>query len=514
MPQTWNDFTTVYRSKLLRNVSDTIMSKTSDVEEVVSFLSGTVQMIARDSGFPIAQSLITALQAVVPSAAVGLVGEEQAKKLLDNLGDMRQRAISHHSQSHLARISFNALDQAVVHSGISWEAVRSSQYNMGRIAFDKVSKQEPRHGTLAGEARVGRKSKINDEKVICYVRLLLQKYTNDSSKVVVVRKNGAKQLVCARLLTRKLQRIWQEEPDLRKQLGITALRRMMKVHFPSIPKPGRKTDVCSHCRIFKKHILPRAEREYKKRRSLLLGIAPDYFQAFDADSHIVQLKESARIGDVIVRAAQYINSKNASSQTQNDRQSMSRTARIDLFQAEAKACHKLKGHCELLEAYAWHKQSADRQREFAKDLLENLPKNEAYMHFDFKENVRYPMAKEETGQEFHAQNKLSLTVFGCMVCTPGRRNFNFLLVSEVLDHDSQIARLLLSKVLDVVRNRPAYEWSKVQRLHLVCDCGPHFRSRESYAFYLHDLPKELKLPVPCLNKHCVFFYISFQVGAS
>ena len=106
------------------------------------------------------------------------------------------------------------------------------------------------------------------------------------------------------------------------------------------------------------------------------------------------------------------------------------------------------------------------------------------------------MAKEETGDEWHAQNKLSLTVFGCTVYTPGRRNFNFLLISEVLDHDSQMARLLLSRILAIVREKPPYEWNKVRRLQLVCDCGPHFRSRESYAFYLHDLPKDLSMPVP------------------
>lgn len=105
------------------------------------------------------------------------------------------------------------------------------------------------------------------------------------------------------------------------------------------------------------------------------------------------------------------------------------------------AVHKLKGHCELLDAYLWHKLSADRQRQFAENLLEHFASNEAYLHFDFKENIRYPMSKEETGDEWHAQNKLSLTVFGCTVHTPGRKDMHFLLVTEVLDHDSQIAKL-------------------------------------------------------------------------
>ena len=120
------------------------------------------------------------------------------------------------------------------------------------------------------------------------------------------------------------------------------------------------------------------------------------------------------------------------------------------------------------------------------------------------------MAKEETGDEWHAQNKLSLTVFGCTVYTPGRRNFNFLLISEVLDHDSQMARLLLSRILAIVREKPPYEWNKVRRLHLVCDCGPHFRSRESYAFYLHDLPKDLSMPVP--RPSVAFFFVSLLVA--
>lgn len=109
------------------------------------------------------------------------------------------------------------------------------------------------------------------------------------------------------------------------------------------------------------------------------------------------------------------------------------------------------------------------------------------------------MSKDETGDEWHAQNKLSLTVFGCVVHTPGRKDMNFLLVSEVLDHDSQMARLLLSHILQTLRDKPAYKWHQVKTLHLVCDCGPHFRSREGYAFFLHDLPKAWNVNVPGLR---------------
>lgn len=38
-----------------------------------------------------------------------------------------------------------------------------------------------------------------------------------------------------------------------------------------------------------------------------------------------------------------------------------------------------------------------------KEILSHLTDSEAYFHFDFKENVRYPMSQEETGDEWHAQ---------------------------------------------------------------------------------------------------------------
>ncbi|CAK9035001.1 unnamed protein product [Durusdinium trenchii] len=386
--------------------------------------------------------------------------ESQSRQLLENLGRLRQSAGSHHSQLHLPRLSGSDLDFAVVHSGISWDLLNRSSYNIGKTMYRSVSKEEAPSSSSRTTATVGRKSKINDEKVIAYVRTTLHKYSNDSSKVVVVRHQGVKRLVCARLLTKRLGRIWQEEPELRKLVGISALRRIVRVHFPSYRKPGRKTDVCSHCRTFKRHIVPRAEKEYNKRRAALVSVAPNYFDSFDQDSNTVQLLESARTDEIIVHAWKYITSKNSQSATDASRKQLSVGTRLELFESEAKACHKLKGHCELLEAYSWHQQSAERQREFSKELLLNLPNNEAYLHFDFKENVRYPMAKEETGAEFHAQNKLSITVFGCTVYAPGRRNFNFLLLSEVLDHDSQMAKLLLSRILEVVRGKPEYEWSK------------------------------------------------------
>lgn len=65
----------------------------------------------------------------------------------------------------------------------------------------------------------------------------------------------------------------------------------------------------------------------------------------------------------------------------------------------------------------------------------------------------------------------------------GHVELYLLLVSEVLDHDAQIATMLLNRVLVLVRQHDLVKWDGLERIWLVSDCGPHFRSYESMAHY-------------------------------
>ena len=118
-----------------------------------------------------------------------------------------------------------------------------------------------------------------------------------------------------------------------------------------------------------------------------------------------------------------------------DRLSLSLTDRISLHSSEAQAAHSLKGHVELLDAYSWHQTSARRQSQFAHKLREELPKGFALLQMDFKENIKYPLNPSEISEEWHAQNKLSLTVFGANALVPkvggGQLEFFVLLVSDI-----------------------------------------------------------------------------------
>ena len=490
--KTWNEFTQPWRAKLTAAWANDIMGKTSSSEEVVSILLALAKYIQNKSELSILDPLHLASR-----QREGTTDEQadQLQQLLLELGKLRAEHASHHSQEHQPRIPVAKLDMAMARSGLRREQLQKQQYTVGKTSWKRARDSSADAELEAGRAKVGRPTKVADPTVVAKVGSLLEQYLNDSSKIVVLRIHGKRQLVCARLLSKKLWRVYKEQVEIRSMLSWSSFHKLVKVQFPNIRPPGRRTDVCSHCKIFRKHIVPRAVKEYNRRRKAITDIMPTYWESFEAEQDIVLFRQHNQVQHEVLQAYKYVRRKNATARDDAVRLEMRLGHQLSLHEKEAKLLHKLKGHCELIEAYNWHKLSADRQADFTKKLLDELGPEEAYFHFDFKENVRYPMSKEETGDEWHAQNKLSLTVFGCVVYTPGRKNFNFLLVSEVLDHDSQIARLLLSRVLDVVGARPSYEWGKVKRLHLVCDCGPHFRSRESYAFFLHDLPRMKEIDV-------------------
>lgn len=486
--KTWEDFTVKYKREVVNGIADTVMSKCSTVDEVQDFLQQVVDRVERKTGNVIPR--FSKQETATPMKV------EQLDKVMQGLGQLREEHAHHNSQLHIPKVSIDNLDRVVLASGMSRQNLNKIGYTIGIKQYrSATSILDP----AAPSSRVGRRSKVTDPECIKVVGAALQKYANDSSKVVRIRKQGIKTLVCAKLLSKSPWRIWKIESGLRSHLSWSTFRRICRIHFPHLRRPARKTDVCGHCRMLKRHLEPRAEAEYKKRRKEICKIFPQYFHELDSNQEFAALQASRTLDEMVLAARDFINQCCNRASRDPVRTHMSRADRLALHEAEARALHKLRGHCDLLNAYRWHRTTADRQKASTDKVLKNLTDSEAYFHFDFKENVRYPMSQEETGDEWHAQNKLSLTVFGCTVHTPGRKNTHFLLVSDVLDHDSQMAILLLTHILEIVRTKPAYKWEKVQMLHLVCDCGPHFRSRESYAFFLAALPTRWKVNVPLLQ---------------
>lgn len=53
--------------------------------------------------------------------------------------------------------------------------------------------------------------------------------------------------------------------------------------------------------------------------------------------------------------------------------------------------------------------------------------------------------------------------------------------------------MMINQVLQLVRTHDLVDWPKVRALWLVSDCGPHFRSYENAAHFLHTLPLALQI---------------------
>ena len=155
---------------------------------------------------------------------------------------------------------------------------------------------------------------------------------------------------------------------------------------------------------------------------------------------------------------------------------------------------------ELLNAYAWHKQSASRQDHAAESLRTGgLKDSECYLHFDFKEKIKYPMGPVETGDMWHAQNKLSVACWGCVALVPaigGRHlSVHMLYCSNFLDSDSVAAIMYMELCLADLKVFPGVDWTQVKTLRLVCDVGPHFRSYQSMAYFCVEIPRKYKVNV-------------------
>ena len=366
--KTWSSFTPAYRSRVVKDFFDTITGKTKSQEEITGFLTAIIRHIERDS----------LRSNAVPA---NVIEPAQAGKLVENFSQLRERVGTHHSQAHLPRLSVNDLDQAIVSSGLSLESMKKFGYTLSKSKFGALSSGQ------STSSRVGRKSKVWNKELVDKVNKFLAKYLNDSYIVVVVRKHGRKELVCAKLLTKKLGRIWNEEPGLRSLIGLTALWRIMRIHFPSVRPPGRKTDVCGHCRVFKRHIIPRAEKEYKKRRarlSWLLPAAPFIFWTFWSKSWHRQFATVCQHGRNHCACTQVHITTQRPKWPRPLARTTSWTSSLRFVpmrsQGMPQTQRSLWTHPGICLAQAI---SAERQRDFSSSLLENLPSDEAYFHFDF-----------------------------------------------------------------------------------------------------------------------------------
>ncbi|CAJ1392143.1 unnamed protein product [Effrenium voratum] len=372
--------------------------------------------------------------------------------LLEQLGKLRA-TVPASTNLDVPVITLTQLDSAVTKVPLPQEALTAAGYTL-----TKHSAAAAAEGPKSQQRKRGRRTKVNSRN---------------------------KKMVVAQHLRKKRYRVFLEEPELHESMSWSTFHSIMKRHFPHVKNPMRQTDICEHCKHLERHLLPAAQRALAKHRLEIEEFSQQYFHPFDSSPATIENKEKTDKFPLLATSLAFVQQQNFNAANSRERQALGLATRLALHSAEASAIHTLKGHVELLEAYRWHQTSARRQEAALEQLAsgESLPASAVLLQMDFKENVRYPLSAQETGDEWHAQNKLSLTVFGVFARVPTRTGTHvdvyLLLVSEVLDHDAQAANMLVNEAIALLRRHPGTHWPAVKKLILASDVGPHFRSYEN-----------------------------------
>ena len=403
----WRELGKPRKSTLISDVLKSVLPHIHDEGDFLGMFQHMLGTIAREAPF---------LVSAVKSCQSGL----SSQKLVGSLAELRSQHDT--GVTHRPVFSLNDLDQAVLGSEMARERLCDMGYNLSKHRLAQLRKTVPGSQEAASSKKTnlgGRPSMVHAASTIDLVRTSLAPRLRDSESIVVVGRGAKREMVVASLLTSPRYRVWREIPELHNAMGWHTFRRVLRIHFPHVRNPRRDTDVCKHCKHFSTQLLPQTQKLVNNIRAVLAQFCPAYFAAYDESELVKKLIAEKEAVAPIAALLRYIDNKNAQSAQDPLRQNFSRAQRLSLHTAEASAAHKLRPHVEILEAYEWHQVSAARQTAFVTKLRSGeLPRQTALVQMDFKENVKYPMSPKETSEDWHAQNKLSLTVFGANAIVP------------------------------------------------------------------------------------------------
>ena len=288
-------------------------------------------------------------------------------QLLRTLSSLREEAIERGFQT----LAIQDIDFAISNSG-TWgrEFLAKEGYKMGARAWKTVQKRVK--GELPGDRRAreallrgGAPSKAN-KTLLDMTRRVLAENSKPGSRVAHVHRNedgtygqprrrGSKSqemVVPSQSLMSTPARLWQDHPELQQRISRSGFYKLLKQSFADHREGHRATDVCSHCRCYWTHIVPRFHRDWDKIQADLKAVYRDYFQHYPAMQHFADAGEEA------AAALRYV--KTHGQRYQQERaDSGCDQLQLRTF-TEGPAEVLLAGHKSMLQSYLWHMLSARR----------------------------------------------------------------------------------------------------------------------------------------------------------
>lgn len=393
----WSSLTPQYRSKVVAAISQDTVPHCHEASDFELLFKQFLQRVSREHPH-LQEASGKFLQAV------------ESAQCLEGLARLRASA-AEDGPYHKPTITVNELDHALVHHHANRAALQGVGYPINLHHYGLVLRNEAVLRKIPGENLGGRPSLVHNPDMIALVKEVLDKHTVESERVVVVGHGAKRRMTVAKHLTHSKHRIWCQHESLHSALGWRTFCGLLRIHFPHVRNPRRDTDICYHCKVLDKELLPDALKCAQRLQDELVKLCPAYFTQFDADQ-----SDGVKYLD---KFARFVARKEANAGSDPLRAGLALRSRMALHTLEAEAIHRLKPHVEIVQAYAWHQVSARRQSQFVSaHRAGGLPRSTALVQVDFKENVKYPLSPKETSEEWHAQNKLSLTVFGANAIVP------------------------------------------------------------------------------------------------
>ena len=357
----------------------------------------------------------------------------------------------------------------------------------------------------------GRPSQVDSADVVKSVQAALDRHSQPSSAVCQKGDNWS----VVNTLTDKATAVYQSEDSMFGNMSISTFRRVLRKHLTEYKRPRTLTDYCQHCADLEDSVLPEARKALDHWTKSLAAIMTNYWVPWETYVSSTSLSFDEQPGLYLSQFEHYINMHSRQHPCAKHRDSnfpcgqhasrrrgapgFAQARRIELHETEAAAGHELRAHLKLLMGYLHHRSAKEAQHTAITALLETPPLGTAVLLSDWKELETLPQCWKQTGDQFFAQARHEVSIWGALliehddastVAVPVLIRTHFVVVSKILDHTALRTNQLIQIALQ--QKKSSKPW---QRLALVSDCGPHYRSLESLAHGLVALHRSYKIPI-------------------
>lgn len=276
---------------------------------------------------------------------------------------------------------------------------------------------------------------------------------------------------------------------------------ILKTHFREYRGPRRLTDYCQICCNFDDEVVPQLNKLLAATRVQLQTLCPTYFKEWDsfAETQDYPLRPALHCNDfehfvkhhdrrTACRQHRGTNFPCGQASAPGVRQCKDKLA---LQECEIARGVDLRAMDKMVSSYNFHRASNDHQKPCIDEMLQSPRHGRVTILSDFAELMTLPLLAKQTGDSFFGTARKELSIFGSVIVehiaqsTPAAPRIIktcCIFVSEILDHTSTRAKILIEKALGCRRSS-----LPMTGLDLIGDCAGHFRSFETMHFALVDL---------------------------